>query len=119
MEDKNKNYIVKTIVFLLIVGLTCLLFFGLGNEEKTTNELIAFGILVFSEVLVFGSIVVCNLLNKSPDDALAASALYALATIILNFIVNLTITKDLIIWNIVVFIVYLIILLLVATRKKK
>lgn len=119
MEQKSENYLVKTIVFLLVVGLTCLLFFGLGSTDKTTNELIAFGILVFSEVLIFMSIIVCNLLGKSPDDALAASALYALSTIILNYIINLTVTKDLIIWNIVIFVVYLIIMLLVATRKKK
>lgn len=119
MEEKNKNYIVKSIVFLLIVGLTCLLFFGLGNPEKTTNELIAFGILVFSEVLIFMSVVICNLLSKDVDDALAASSLYALATIILNYIIKLSVTKDLIIWNIVIFVVYLIILLLATTRKKK
>lgn len=119
MEQKSGNYLVKTIVFLLIVGLTCLLFFGLGNAEKTTNELISFGILVFSEVLIFMSIIVCNLLGKSPDDVLAASALYALATIILNYLVKLTVTKDLIIWNVAVFIIYLIIVLMVAVRKKK
>ena len=48
---KNGNYLVKTILFVLVIGLSCLLFFGLGNAEKTTHELISFGILALSEFL--------------------------------------------------------------------
>ena len=32
---KNNNTMIKTIVFVLVAGLTCLLFFGLGETEKT------------------------------------------------------------------------------------
>ena len=45
---KNNNTMLKTIVFALVAGLTCLLFFGLGEVEKTQPELISFSVLLFS-----------------------------------------------------------------------
>ncbi|MBQ7136891.1 MAG: hypothetical protein IJO43_02805 [Bacilli bacterium] len=121
MEKKNTNngnYAVKTIIFLLIVGLSCLLFFGLGNKEKTTNELISFGILVFSEFLIFISIIISNIQKDDNMNLLFASILYTLASTILNYVIRLSVIKDLIIWNIAIFMIYLIIVISVSARKK-
>ena len=37
---KNSNLLIKTIIFILVVALTCLIFFGLGDSNKTDMELI-------------------------------------------------------------------------------
>jgi hypothetical protein len=120
MEKKNTksgNYLVKTIIFLLVIGLSCLLFFGLGNEEKTTHELISFGILAFSEFLVYISIIISNIQKNDSMDLFFASTLYAVASTILNYVVKLAVTKELIIWNVAIFMVYLIIVVAVMAKK--
>jgi len=118
-NTKNGNYLVKTILFLLVVGLSCLLFFGLGNQEKTTQELISFGIFVGSEFLIFISIIISNIQNDDNMDLFFASLLYTFASTILNYVIRLSVIKDLIIWNIAVFMIYLIIVVAVISRKNK
>lgn len=118
-EKKDNNIVVKTIVFVLIVALTFLIFFGLGNESKTEMELISFFMVVFAELLIFLSTIIPSLLNKNPIDPLSASCLYAVGVIILNYIIKLTTIKELIIWNVALFIVYLIVLVIVLFTKKK
>lgn len=116
---KDNSIIVKTIVFILVVALTFLVFFGLGSDKKAEMELISFFIVVFAELLIFLSTVIPTILNKDPMDALSASSLYAVGAIILNYIVKLSTIKELIIWNVALFIVYLIVLVIVLFRKKK
>lgn len=117
-NEKNGNYLGKTILFLLVVGLSCLLFFGLGNKEKTTHELISFGILAFSELLIFISIIISNIQKDDNMDLVFASILYTIVSTILNYIIKISVIKDLIVWNIAIFIIYLIIVVSVTARKK-
>lgn len=117
-NGKNGNYLVKTILFLLVIGLSCLLFFGLGNKEKTPHELISFGILAFSEFLVYISIIISNIQKDDSMDLFFASTLYALASTILNYVIKLLVIKELIIWNIAVFMIYLIVVVSVMAKKK-
>ena len=118
MKEKN-NYLVKSIIFILVIAISCLLFFGLGSATKTTNQLISFGVLVFSEVLIFASIIISSLKKDKSSDLLSLSILYTLATLILNYLIKISVTKDLIIWNIVLFLIYLIIGLSLVSRKNK
>lgn len=116
---KNGNYLVKTILFVLVIGLSCLLFFGLGNAEKTMNELLSFGILAFSEFLIYVSIIVSNMLKDDSMDLVLASIIYTFASTILNYVIKLSVIKELIVWNIAVFMIYLIIVVIVVTSRKK
>ena len=116
---KNENYFVKTILFILVLALSCLLFFGLGSSEKTTYELFSFGILVFSEFLVYISIIISNIRKDNSLDLVLASILYAIASTFLNYVIKVSIMKELIVWNVAVFIVYLIFVVLVVNSKKR
>lgn len=116
--EKDNNMVVKTVVFLLVAGLTSLLFFGLGTEEKTQLELISYGVLMFSEFLIYISIIISNKQGNKSMDLFYASVLYAIAAVILNYVFKLTIVKQLVIWNIAIFMVYLIIVVIVTTKKK-
>lgn len=115
---KNNNLLVKTIVFILVLALTFLVFFGLGSEKKTEMELISFGIVVFSELLIFLSTIIPGILKKNSLDSLSASCLYALGVLIINYLVKFNTLKDLVVWNIALFIVYLIVLTIVLLPKK-
>lgn len=116
---KNGNYLVKTILFVLVIGLSCLLFFGLGNPEKTTHELISFGILAVSEFLVYISIIISNIQKDDTLDLVLASILYGFASTILNYVIKLSVIKELIVWNVAVFMIYLIIVVIVLNSRKK
>lgn len=116
--EKDNNMIVKTVVFLLVAGLTSLLFFGLGVEEKTQLELISYGVLMFSEFLIYISIIISDKQGNKSMDLFYASVLYAIAAVVLNYVFKLTIVKQLVIWNVAVFMVYLIVVVIVTTKKK-
>ena len=115
---KNNNTMIKTIVFVLVAGLTCLLFFGLGETEKTKPELISFGVLLFSELLIYLSLIIPSKTEHNNLDLLSASVLYAIGAIILKYIIKPAIIKHLIVWNVAIFLVYLIIVVIVTSRKK-
>ena len=116
---KDNNLLVKTIVFILVLALTFLVFFGLGNEHKEINELVSFFIVVFAELLIYLSTIISTLLKKNPIDALSASCLYALGALIINYLIKINTLKELIVYNIALFIVYLIVLVIVLFTKKK
>ena len=115
---KNNNTMLKTIVFALVAGLTCLLFFGLGEVEKTQPELISFSVLLFSEFLIYISLIIPDKTGRNSMDLFYASILYVIAALVLNYIIKPAVVKQLIVWNIAVFLVYLIIVVIVTARKK-
>ena len=115
---KNNNTMLKTIVFALVAGLTCLLFFGLGEVEKTQPELISFSVLLFSELLIYISLIIPDKTGHNSMDLFYASILYVIAALVLNYIIKPAVVKQLIVWNIAVFLVYLIIVVIVTARKK-
>ena len=51
-------------------------------------------------------------------DFFYASILYVIAALVLNYIIKPAVVKQLIVWNIAVFLVYLIIVVIVTARKK-
>ena len=90
---KNNNTMLKTIVFALVAGLTCLLFFGLGEVEKTQPELISFGVLLFSEILIYISLIIPDKTGHNSMDLFYASILYVIAALVLNYIIKPAVVK--------------------------
>lgn len=119
----SKNILIKTIIFILAVALTSLIFFGLGNEDKTEMELTAFIFLMASEFIVYLSVLIPSLLNlkKLKDsDIISCGILFMIATILINcvFFSSIKDLKTLIIYNSIDIIVFLIIFSLVSLKKK-
>jgi hypothetical protein len=123
--EKNKrgsNYLIKTIIFVVAVALTCLLFFGLGSENKTDLELVGFGFLMFAELVIFLSTILPGLIgttNLSDADVISLGILYAIAAIVINFVLSITTMRTLIVFNIAAILVYIILFLIVFMNKKK
>ena len=124
MEKNNSNILIKTIIFISLIAISCLIFFGLGKENKVDTEIVSFGFIMFSALVAYLSIIIPSIMNLkklSTSDISACGILYLLSSIVANciFIHNLTIMKTLVIINIIIFIIFLIIFCSVMLRKKK
>ncbi len=121
-NKRGSNYLVKTIIFVVIAALTCLLFFGLGSEDKTDLELVGFGFLMFAELVIFLSTILPGLIgttNLTDADVISLGILYAIAAVVINFVLSLTTMRTLIVFNIAAILVYIILFLIVFMNKKK
>ena len=124
MEKNNSNILIKTIIFIALIAISCLVFFGLGKENKVDTEIVSFGFIMFSALAAYLSIIIPSIMNLkklSTSDISACGVLYLLSSIVANciFIHNLTKMKTLVIINIIIFIVFLIIFCSIMLRKKK
>ena len=122
MEENNSNTLLKTIIFVIVLALTCLLFFGLGNSNKTSIQLIQFGFLVFAELVVYLSTIVPSMLNSkklTSADIISAGILYAIGAFIIN--VKLSFINDiktLVVYNVAAILAYLLLIAIVVAMKK-
>lgn len=122
-EKKSKsNNLIKTILFLVIVLLTCLLFFGLGNEKKEDLELVSFGFFMFSEVVLYISTLLPGLIerkNLSKADITSIGFLYLITSLFINFIITIKSMRTLVVINIAAILVYVILFLIILLNKKR
>ena len=121
-NKRGSNYLIKTIIFVIIIALTCLLFFGLGNENKTDLELPGFGFLIGAEVVIMLSTILPGLIgttNLSDADVISLGVLYGIASVIINIVLKLETMRTLIVLNIAAILVYLILFFVVLMNKKK
>lgn len=121
-EKRGSNYLIKTIIFIVIAALTCLLFFGLGSEKKEDLELVSFGFLMFAEVVVYVSALLPGLIgttNLSDADVISLGGLYAITSLLINFIIKITPMRTLIVINVAAILVYVILFFIVLLNKKK
>lgn len=120
---KSSNIFIKTIIFILVVALTSLIFFGLGNSDKTNVELVSFGFITFAELVVYLTLVTpsfINLKKLSSSDFTAIGALYFISSVILNivFLNEFNDVKTLVIYNVIEIIIFLILFCSLSLRKK-
>lgn len=121
-EKRGSNYLIKTIIFIVIAALTCLLFFGLGSEKKEDLELVSFGFLMFAEVVVYVSALLPGLIgttNLSDADVISLGGLYAITSLLINFIIKITPMRTLIVINVAAILVYVILFFIVLLNKKE
>lgn len=121
-EKRGSNYLIKTIIFIVIAALTCLLFFGLGSENKEDLELVSFGFLMFAEVVVYVSALLPGLIgttNLTDADVISLGGLYAITSLLINFIIKITPMRTLIVINVAAILVYVILFFIVLLNKKK
>lgn len=121
-EKRGSNYLIKTIIFVVIAALTCLLFFGLGSENKEDLELVSFGFLMFAEVVVYVSALLPGLIgttNLSDADVISLGGLYAITSLLINFIIKIAPMRTLIVINVAAILAYVILFFIVLLNKKK
>lgn len=124
MEKKKgkSNNLIKTILFLVIVLLTCLLFFGLGSEKKEDLELVSFGFFMFSEVVLYIMTLLPSLVETkslSSSDITSVGFLYLITSLFINFIIIINPMRTLVVINIASILVYIILFLIILLNKRK
>lgn len=115
----KSNWLYSTIIYVLVVALTCLLFFGLAETSKTDMELVAFGFLIGAETVIYISILISGFIKKKNTDVIATGCAYAVFAYLVNYVFNITTMKTLIIYNIVAIILYLLLVTIVLVPRKK
>ncbi len=122
--EKSSNGLLKTIIFVIIAGITCLLFFGLGNEDKTEMQLWAFVFILFAELVVYFSTLMPGMLTGTKvtgADAISAGLVYGVAALLINtvFFSSIDTLRTLIVINVAAILAYLLLFALVVLMKKK
>ncbi len=122
--EKDSNVLLKTIIFIIIVGLTCLLFFGLGDSDKTSMQLWAFGFIGLAEAVVYFTTLMPGMLKDTKltgADVISAGVLYAVASLLINavFFSAIDSVKTLIVINSAAFLAFLLLITVVVLTKKK
>ena len=122
MKENNSNILVKTIIFLLFIALSCVIFFGFMEGVKTEIEYTAFGLVLFAE-LVFYIMVLISSLGKTKKlnsaDLISFGAIYFITSFITNCLMlhSIETLKNLLLINAVENIIILIILCIVLLKK--
>ena len=124
MENSNKgsNSLIKTLIFLIVVSIYCLLFFGLGDSDKTDMQLASFGFIMFAILVVYLSCLIPGIVdskNLSTADVVSAGMIYAIAAVIINHVLVFTELKTLVVINFAAILAYLLLFTIVVLIKKK
>ena len=124
MEGKNSNILIKTFIFILAIAVACLIFFGLGSENKSEMELVSFGFIMFGALVAYITVVISSIkLFKKIEgsDVVACGVLYLITTTITNFAFfsYFEDMKTLIIVNVIEIMIFLIIFSSIMLKKNK
>lgn len=119
----RSNNLIKTIAFIIFIGLCCLLFFGLG-ETKAELQIVGFCFMMFAVLTIYLSSVLPSVLNAKKlevSDFVSLSIMYAMVSFFINqvFLNDISAMKDLIIYNVAAILVFLLILCFVIVNKKQ
>jgi hypothetical protein len=124
MENVNKgsNTLIKTIMFIIVVALSCLLFFGLGDTDKTGVQLVSFGFIIFAELVIYVSTLLPSVIKSekiTSADIISCGVLYAIAAFLINIVFSITEMRPLVVFNIAAILAYLLLFAIMVLMKKK
>ncbi len=115
----KSNWLYSTIIYVLVVALTCLLFFGLAEADKTDLELVSFGFLIGSITVIYLSVLISGFIRSKNSDVIATGCAYAVFSYLVNYVFEISTMKTLIIYNVVAIILYLLLVTVVLVPRKK
>ena len=121
--SKNKKYI--TIIGLIIAILfSFLIFFGIGNAEKTQMQISSFIFVLLTEIIIFANIIILTSkkLNTFAIAGISSSSIiYAIISLIVNILfvgVFKTIRTNLV-FNFGLLLIYVFVVVMVMLFKKE
>ena len=123
MKEKSSNILIKTLIFILTIGLSCVIFFGLMNGTKTEIDYTAFGLILFAEFIVYLSVAIAGHKKNGKlngTDIVSFGILYFITNIITNWfcLSSIGTLRLLIIINTIEIIIFMILICLVALKYK-
>ncbi len=111
---KNKKNIILSIMLIILISLSLLLFFGINSDKKTSIQLATFAFIIFDDVLLFGNIIL--FLNKKMNAFLIAGLssttfLYLISSLLINIIFKSIFTslRGVLVFNFSLILIYILI----------
>lgn len=122
---KNKKIVVLCIALLIAVTFSTLLFFGVGEVEKSGIQICSFIFIILTEVIIFGNILICTSSKKLNTFSIvgfgSTTFLYSVCSLLLNMLLknSFTTLKGILIFNFSLLLIYLFVLSIITLFKKE
>ena len=120
---KNKNIIIN-ILLIIVIALSMLLFFGIGNTTKSGIQLSSFVFIIVTELIIYFNVLI--ILNKKLNTftiaGLSSSTfIYSICSIVFNIILIsiFQTVKNILVFNFSILLVYAFIVAIIMLLKKE
>lgn len=122
---KNKKNVILCISLLIVIAFSMLLFFGIGELEKTGIQISAFIFIILTEVIVFANAMIYTSSKKLNTFLIAGvgstTFLYATASLLFNVLLRgvFATLRGILIFNFSLLLIYLFISSIIILFKKE
>lgn len=122
---KNKKNVILCISLLIVIAFSMLLFFGIGELEKTGIQISAFIFIILTEVIVFANAMIYTSSKKLNTFLIAGlgstTFLYTIASLLFNVLLRgvFATLKGILIFNFSLLLIYLFISFIIILFKKE
>lgn len=120
---KNKNSIIN-ILLIIVIALSMLLFFGIGNTTKSGIQISSFVFIIVTELIIYFNVLI--ILNKKLNTftiaGLSSSTfIYSICSIVFNIILIsiFQTVKNILVFNFSILLVYAFIVAIIMLLKKE
>ena len=120
---KNKNIIIN-ILLIIVIALSMLLFFGIGNTTKSGIQISSFVFIIVTELIIYFNVLI--ILNKKLNTFTIAglsssSFIYSICSIVFNIILIsiFQTVKNILVFNFSILLVYAFIVAIIMLLKKE
>lgn len=120
---KNKNIIIN-ILLIIVIALSMLLFFGIGNTTKSGIQISSFVFIIVTELIIYFNvrIILNKKLNTFTIAGLSSSTfIYSICSIVFNIIlISIFQTlKNILVFNFSILLIYAFIVAIIMLFKKE
>lgn len=122
---KNRKNVILCISLLIVIAFSMLLFFGIGELEKTGIQISAFIFIILTEVIVFANAMIYTSSKKLNTFLIAGlgstTFLYATASLLFNVLLRgvFATLRGILIFNFSLLLIYLFISSIIILFKKE
>lgn len=120
---KNKNIIIN-ILLIIVIALSMLLFFGIGNTTKSGIQISSFVFIIVTELIIYFNvrIILNKKLNTFTIAGLSSSTfIYSICSIVFNIILIsiFQTVKNILVFNFSILLIYAFIVAIIMLFKKE
>lgn len=120
---KNKKNGLIIMIFVILILLTSLMFFGLGSVEKNIVQIVSFLFIVITEIISMVSVLLLGSLKMNTYAIAGISCttfIYAVVSLIINILANTLFStlRGIVVINFIIILLYLLLNVTILAFKK-
>ena len=120
---KNKKNGLIIMIFVILILLTSLMFFGLGSVEKNIVQIVSFLFIVITEIISMVSVLLLGSLKMNTYAIAGISSttfIYAVVSLIINILANTLFStlRGIVVINFIIILLYLLLNVTILAFKK-